>query len=57
MPNKGGKKPIPGASAREERMYEDIKEKEFKSGKDSKTSKRIAAATVNKRRKRKKKEY
>ncbi len=44
----GGKKPIPGATAKETRMYESIKSSELSRGTDLATSKRIAAATTNK---------
>jgi hypothetical protein len=36
--------------AKNKRMYEHIKEAESKSGRSAKTAKRIAAATVNKKR-------
>ena len=44
MPPRGVK------SAKRKRQYEHIKESESKSGRSAKTAKRIAAATVNKRR-------
>jgi hypothetical protein len=44
MPPRGVK------GAKNKRMYEHIKESESKSGRSAQTAKRIAAATVNKRR-------
>jgi hypothetical protein len=44
MPPRGVK------GAKNTRMYEHIKESESKSGRSAKTAKRIAAATVNKKR-------
>ena len=44
MPPRGVK------GAKNKRMYEHIKESESKSGRSAKTAKRIAAATVNKKR-------
>ena len=43
------RKHVRGASRKENRMYEDIKESAQKSGKSTKRAKEIAARTVNKR--------
>jgi len=43
------RKHVRGASKKENRMYEHIKESAQKSGKSTKRSKEIAARTVNKR--------
>ena len=43
------RKHVRGASRKENRMYEHIKESEQKSGKSTKRAKEIAAPTVNKR--------
>ena len=48
MPPRGVK------GAKNKRMYEHIKESESKSGRGAKAAKRIAAATVNKQRSKKK---
>ena len=42
------KKHVRGASAKENRQYEHIKESALKSGKSTKRAKEIAARTVNK---------
>jgi hypothetical protein len=47
MPNK---KHVRGASSKEQRMYEHIKEKAQRSGRYGKRAKEVAARTVNKRR-------
>jgi hypothetical protein len=39
---------VPGRSAKENRMYEHIKESEKEQGRSTKRAKEIAAATVNK---------
>ena len=44
------KKPLPRATNKEDRQYEDIKKSYLKKGKPLKTSKRIAAMTVEKER-------
>ena len=41
-----GKKPLPGVGAKEERMYEHIKEDAEKSGRYGKRAKEVAARTV-----------
>ena len=41
-----GKKPLPGVSRKEERMYEHIKEDAEKSGRYGKRAKEVAARTV-----------
>ncbi len=46
----GGKKPIPGGSAKDNRMYEDIKEDAEKSGRYGDRAKEVAARVVNARR-------
>ena len=46
----GGKRAIPGASAKRERQYEHIKKSELDSGASVESAKRIAAATTNKAR-------
>lgn len=46
----GGKRPIPGGSAKDQRQYEEIKKSELASGKSAADAKRIAAATTNKQR-------
>ncbi len=50
-----GKKHLPGASLKQNRMYEHIKAAELKSGAPSAQAKSLAAATVNKLRAKKKK--
>ena len=41
-----GKKHVAGAGAKEQRMYEHVKESELKQGRPTKRAKAIAAATV-----------
>lgn len=43
-----GKKHLPKASAKDNRMYEHIRDSEKKEGRSTKVAKRIAAATVRK---------
>jgi hypothetical protein len=50
-----GKKHVRGASAKENRQYEHIKESELKQGRSTKRAKEIAARTVNKQKSKKKK--
>ena len=42
------KEHLPSVSAKEQRMYEHIKESELDQGRSTKRAKQIAAATVNK---------
>jgi hypothetical protein len=42
------KEHLPSVSAKEQRMYEHIKESEMDQGRSTKRAKQIAAATVNK---------
>lgn len=42
-----GNKHLPGATPKENRQYEHIKQSELASGKPEQAAKRIAAATVN----------
>ena len=48
MPRKKKEEPLSGVSAKEERMYEHIKESAEKSGRYGKRSKEVAARTVMK---------
>ena len=50
-----GKKHVRGASKKENRQYEHIKESEKKQGRSTKRAKEIAARTVNKQKSKKKK--
>ncbi len=48
MPRKKKEEPVSGVGAKEERMYEHIKESAEKSGRYGKRSKEVAARTVMK---------
>ena len=48
MPRKKKEKPVSGVSAKEERMYEHIKESAEKSGRYGSRAKEVAARTVMK---------
>ncbi len=50
-----GKKHVRGATSKENRQYEHIKESELKQGRSTKRAKEIAARTVNKQKSKKKK--
>jgi len=50
-----GKKHVRGATAKQNRQYEHIKESEKKQGRSTKRAKEIAARTVNKQKSKKKK--
>ena len=49
-----GKKHVKGATKKQNRQYEHIKESELKSGRSTKRAKEIAARTVNKQKSKKK---
>jgi hypothetical protein len=49
-----GKEHVAGATPKQNRQYEHIKESERKAGRSPKVAKRIAAATVNKQKSKKK---
>ena len=51
-----GKQHVRGASSKENRQYEHIKESEKKEGRSTKRAKEIAARTVNKQKSKKKKD-
>ena len=50
-----GKKHVRGATKKQNRQYEHIKESELKQGRSTKRAKEIAARTVNKQKSKKKK--
>lgn len=49
-----GKQHVKGATAKQNRQYEHIKESELKEGRSTKRAKEIAARTVNKQKSKKK---